>query len=259
MLLADKVAVVSGVGPGLGREIALAFGREGAQLMLAARTESFLKEVAAEIEDRGGRAAYSPTNIVDTEQCRQTVERTVEAFGRIDVLVNSAFRPDVFQPFESVDLVRWRKIFDVNVFGTLQLTQLVVAQMKAQHSGSIVFIGSQSMRKISMHDGGYASSKGALMTSAQVLSRELGPHGIRVNTVVPGWMDGPPVRGMFEMIEAGGGRTAQEQYDEIAARIPLGFIPPDEDVANAVVFLASDLARVITGQALDVNGGETLH
>ena len=208
MLLEGKTAIVSGIGPGLGREIAVAFAREGAQVMLAARTESFLKEVAAEIEDAGGRAAYSPTNIADADQCRQTVERAVEAFGRVDVLVNSAFRPDVFQPFENVDLVKWRKIFEVNVFGTLQLTQAVVPQMKAQGSGSIVFIGSQSMRKMSMPDGGYASSKGALMTAAQVLAQELGPDGIRVNTVVPGWMDGPAVRGMFEMIEAGGGKPA---------------------------------------------------
>jgi NAD(P)-dependent dehydrogenase (short-subunit alcohol dehydrogenase family) len=259
MLLADKVVVVTGVGPGLGREIAMACSREGAAVMLAARTEAFLKEVADDIDSRGGRAEYSPTNIVDREQCQRTIDRTVEVFGRVDALVNSAFRPDVFQPFETVDLGLWRKIFEVNVFGSLQMTQVTVPVMKAQGSGSVVFIGSMAMRKTSMHDGGYASSKAALMTASRVLAKELGQFGIRVNTVVPGWMDGPSVRGLFEMVEAGGGKSAQEQYDEIASRIPLGFIPPDEDVANAAVFFASDLSRVITGQALDVNGGETFH
>lgn len=259
MLLSDKVAIVSGVGPGLGKEIALALAREGASVVLGARTEPFLKEVAGEIEAAGGRALPVPTNIVDRDQCRRIVEAAVGTFGRVDCLVNSAFRPDVFQLFEDVDLNAWRKIFEVNVFGSLQLTQAVVPTMKAQGGGSIVFINSMAMRKVLPLQGGYASSKGALMTAAQVLAKELGPHGIRVNSVVPGYMMGPSVELYLDMLASAHGTTREDEHARIAAEIPLGFIPPDDDVANAVVFFASDLSAVVTGQALDVNGGEYFH
>ena len=259
MLLTDKVAIVSGVGPGLGHQIALAFAREGADVVLGARTESYLDEVAAKIEATGRRALAVPTNIVKPDACARIVAEAVEKFGRVDCLVNCAFRPDPFQRFEDVDLEIWRKIFDVNVFGTLQLTQAVLPQMKAQGGGSIVFISSMSMRKIRPAEGGYAASKGALMTAAQVLAKELGPYKIRVNSVVPGWMLGPPVEMYLEFAAAGNGTSREEEYAKIVAEIPLGAIPPDEECANAVVFFASDLSAVVTGQALDVNGGEYFH
>ena len=256
MLLKDKVAIVSGVGPGLGKEIALAFAREGARVVLGARTASVLEDVASQINAGGGHAIVVPTDITDNQQCRGIVARTLQEFGRIDCLVNSAYRPDVFKKFEKVNLDDWRAIFEVNVFGTLQLTQAVIPAMQEQGGGSIVFVNSMIVRKPLVRQGGYAASKGALLTAAQVLAKELGPHRIRVNSVVPGWMDGPPVRGMFDAIAAHGGKSVQEQYDDIVSQIPLGFLPPDEDCANAVVFFASDLSAVVTGQTLDANGGE---
>ena len=186
MLLQDKVAVVSGVGPGLGKEIALALVREGASVVMGARTEAYLRELADEIDRAGGQVAFAPTDITDVEQCRRLVGTAVDRFGRVDALVNNAFVPDAFELFEDVDLDKWRHIFDVNVFGSLQLTKEVIGPMKAQGGGSIVFINSMVIRKILPHQGGYAASKGALMTAAQVLAKELGPHRIRVNSVVPG-------------------------------------------------------------------------
>ncbi len=259
MLLKDKVAIVSGVGPGLGKEIALAFAREGADLVLGARTEPYLAEVQTEIEALGRRARYAPTDITDPAQCDRLVQTAQDEFGRVDVLVNNAFAPDVFQLFEHVDLDAWRHIVDVNLFGSLQLTKSVIPVMKDQGGGSIVFVNSMIIRKILPLQGGYATSKGALMTAAQVLAKELGPHHIRVNSIVPGWMWGPSVQGYFSMLEQQTGRSVQEQYDEIAAEIALGLIPTDDDCANAAVFFASDLSSVITGQALDVNGGEVFH
>jgi NAD(P)-dependent dehydrogenase (short-subunit alcohol dehydrogenase family) len=259
MLLKDKVAIVSGVGPGLGSEIARAFAREGAKVVLGARTASFLDEVASEVTAMGGEALAVPTDVTKPEQCDAIVAGAVEAFGRVDCLVNSAFRPDVFKTFEDVDLDAWRKIFDVNVFGSLQLTKAVLPTMKANGGGSIVFINSMVVRKPLPLQGGYAASKGALMTAAQILAKELGQYKIRVNSVVPGWMLGPPVEMWLSWQSHSNGTSRDEEYDKLAAEIPLGFIPPDEDVANAVVFFASDLAAVITGQALDVNGGEVFH
>jgi NAD(P)-dependent dehydrogenase (short-subunit alcohol dehydrogenase family) len=259
VLLKDKTAIVSGVGPGLGKEIALAFAREGANVALGARTESYLQEVQGEVEALGRRAVYAPTDITDPEQCDRLAATTVEEFGAIDVLVHNAFAPDVFQLFEDVDLAVWRHIMDVNLFGSLQLTKSVLPTMKDQQRGSIIFVNSMIMRKVLPLQGGYATSKGALMTAAQVLAKELGPHHIRVNSIVPGWMWGPSVEGYFKMMESQTGKSTQDSYDEIAKEIPLGEIPPDDDCANAAVFFASDLSSVITGQSLDVNGGEVFH
>jgi NAD(P)-dependent dehydrogenase (short-subunit alcohol dehydrogenase family) len=259
MLLKDKRCIVSGLGPGLGKEIAMAFAREGADVALGARTESYLEEVQGEIEAMGRRAVHVRTDITDQTQCDALARACVDAFGGIDVLVHNAFAPDVFQLFEDVDLGAWRHIVDVNLFGSLQLTKSVIPQMKEQGSGSILFVNSMIIRKVLPLQGGYATSKGALMTAAQVLAKELGPHKIRVNSIVPGWMWGPSVQGYFAMMESQTGKAVQESYDEIASAIALGEIPPDDDCANAAVFFASDLSSVITGQALDVNGGEVFH
>jgi len=259
MLLKDKRCIVSGLGPGLGKEIAMAFAREGADVALGARTESYLEEVHGEIEAMGRRAVHARTDITDQAQCDALVRACVDAFGGVDVLVHNAFAPDVFQLFEDVDLAAWRHIMDVNLFGSLQLTKAVIPHMKEQGSGSILFVNSMIIRKVLPLQGGYATSKGALMTAAQVLAKELGPHHIRVNSIVPGWMWGPSVEGYFKMMEGQTGKPVQEHYDEIASAIALGEIPTDDDTANAAVFFASDLSSVITGQALDVNGGEVFH
>jgi NAD(P)-dependent dehydrogenase (short-subunit alcohol dehydrogenase family) len=259
MLLQDKVAIVSGVGPGLGQEVAVAFAREGAKVALAARSEDKLRDLAAQIERSGGEAIAVPTDITDVAQCERLATTTADRFGRVDVLVNNAFRPDVFRTFSDADLDDWRTIFDVNVFGNLQMTKAVLPHMKAQKSGAIVFVNSMVVRKPSLLQAGYAASKGALLVAAQGLAKELGPEGIRVNSVVPGWMDGPSVDIYFRIREKYEGVSREDAYAEIAKEIALGYIPKDEDVANVVVFLASDMASIVTGQSLDANGGEVFH
>ena len=256
MLVQDKVAIVSGVGPGLGQAIAHALVREGARVVLAARTESYLQEVAAEIESAGGTALVVPTDVTDRDQCDRLAATTVGELGGVDVLVNSAFVYDPLLAFETVDLDDWRRAYEVNVFGSLELTQATVPYLRKRGGGSIVFINSMSARKVRGEDGGYASSKGALLVLARTLSKELGPHGIRVNSVLPGWMWGPPVQQYLARQAQQRQVPFEEVVAEVTANIPLGTIPPQEDVANAVVFFASDLARYVTGQTLDVNGGE---
>jgi NAD(P)-dependent dehydrogenase (short-subunit alcohol dehydrogenase family) len=256
MLLAHKVAIVSGVGPGLGRELALAFAREGASVVLGARSAGVIRDVADEITDAGGTALAVPCNIVEPAQCARLVAAAVGELGRVDCLVNNAFRMDTMQPFVEVDLKTWRKIVEVNLFGTLQLTREVVDPMKAQGGGSVVFVNSMVVRKPQPNQGGYTISKGALLSAAQVLAKELGPYNIRVNSILPGAMWGPNVELWLKMRAEEHGTTEQEEYEAIASQMALGIIPPDDDVANAAVFFASDLSRVITGQTLDVNGGE---
>ena len=259
MLLAGKVCVLSGVGPGMGQAMARAVAREGGALVLAARRAEVVTAVAEEIISTGGRALACPTDVTDSEQCRALVSAAVDHFGGVDVLVNNAYKPDVFQRFESVDLDEWRSILDVNVFGNLQLTQAVVEPMKERGGGSIVFVNSMIVRKPLARQGGYAASKAALLTAAQVLAVELGPYGIRVNSLLPGWMWGPQVQAYTEWTAGRRGVAAADVRAEIAARIPLGDIPTQEACAEAVLFLASDLSAAVTGQGLDVNGGEAFH
>ncbi len=258
MLLDDKVCIVSGIGPGLGRQLALACAREGASVVLGARTEASLVSVAAECEALGARTAYSVTDICDKGQCERLVQTAIDAFGRVDALINSAFRPPDFTMFEDADLEVWKSVTDTNVFGTLTLTQAAVPALKAT-KGAVVIVNSMIQRKPLPFQGSYAVSKGGLMTAAHVLALELAPYRIRVNSVVPGWMWGPPVQTYVKMLSEGQSISEDEAYQSIAKGIPLGEIPPDADVAEVAVFLASDRARSMTGQAVDVNGGEFLH
>jgi NAD(P)-dependent dehydrogenase (short-subunit alcohol dehydrogenase family) len=259
MLLRDKVAIVSGIGPGMGREISLAFARHGADLVLAARTEAALESLAKEIRELGRKAVPVVTDVARPEDCRRLAERAAGELGRVDVLVNNAFRGPTFKKFEDEAIGDWRPIFDVNVFGSLALSQAVVPQMKRQGGGSIVMINSMSMRLIEPGHGGYAASKGALMVATQTLAKELGPYKIRVNSVVPGYIWSEKLEGYFKVLAQQQGATAEDVYRDIASRTCLQHIPDSAEIADTVVFFASDLSRVVTGQALDVNAGHFMH
>ena len=262
MLLQDKVVIVSGVGPGLGQANARALAREGATVVLAARNAEYLAQVRDEIEGAGGKALVLPTNLVDADQVRALVDGTIDAFGRIDGLVNNAFRMDTFEPFDAVDLTKWRKIFEVNVWGALGLTQACLPHLKqavVDHGdASVVFIISMSMRNIRPLEGGYSSSKAAVQTAAKTMAVELGPVGVRVNCVAPGWIGGPNVETFIGWESESRGISRDEVRAEIEGRIPLRVIPPQDEIANSVVFFVSPWSRVVTGQTLDVNGGEFL-
>ncbi|HYY04940.1 MAG TPA: SDR family oxidoreductase [Candidatus Limnocylindria bacterium] len=258
-LLEDRVAIVSGIGPGLGRAIALACAREGADVVLAARTAAALEAVAAEVRALGRRALAVPTDVARPDDCRRLADAAAAQLGRIDVLVNNAFRSVPYEPVAEVSMEDWRRIFDVNLFGAVQLSQAVIPHMRARGGGSIVMIGSMSMRVIEPRFGGYAASKAALVSAAQTMAKELGGAGIRVNCVVPGYIWGPALERWFQQLAREQGRTPEAVHAEIASRTALNHIPDSDEVAAAVVFFASHLSRAVTGQALDVNGGHYFH
>jgi NAD(P)-dependent dehydrogenase (short-subunit alcohol dehydrogenase family) len=258
MLLTDRVAIVSGIGPGMGRDISLAFAREGAHVVLAARSAGNLDTVAAEVRALGRHALCVPTDIAQPDQCQRLADAAHAEFGRIDVLVNNAYAGGPEPKIEDANLDAWRQVFDVNVFGSLQLSKAVIPHMKAT-GGSIIFINSMSMRIIEPGFGGYAASKGALMTAAQTLAKEVGAYHIRVNSVVPGYIWGASLEAYFTLLAKQQKTTPEAVYAHIAAHTALNHIPTSEEIAGAVVFFASDLSRVITGQALDVNGGHFFH
>ncbi|HEY5245664.1 MAG TPA: SDR family oxidoreductase [Acidimicrobiales bacterium] len=255
-LLDGKVCVVSGVGPGLGRRAAVALATHGAAVVLAARRQSTLDDVAAEIDALGGRVCSMPTDITEPDQCERLIAFAAAELGGVDVLVNNAFRYDAFKTFEDVDLSIWRKIVDTNLFGSLQLTKAALPSMRSRGGGSVVMVASMAARKPPPLQGGYAISKGALLTAVKVLAGELGPSAVRVNAVVPGWMAGPSVDIYVQMTSTGRGITPEAVVAELEEPIALKRVPSDEEVAGSIVFLASDLSSPITGQAIDVNGGE---
>jgi len=258
-MLDGRVAIVSGIGPGMGRAIAVTLARAGADMALGARRESSLREVAHEIDALGRRALCVPTDITDAESCRRLADTAASKLGRVDVLVNNAFtEEDWHDPFDGFDPQRWRAPFDVNVFGTLQLCQAVVPHMRDEGGGSIVMITTLSVRNPIPLLAGYAASKRALTTAAQTLALELGPHHIRVNCVAPGHIKGRSLDEYFEWIAEQRGVTPDDVADEIKAMNPLHHIPTPDEIAPAVLFFASDLSRVVTGQTLDVNCGRTM-
>jgi NAD(P)-dependent dehydrogenase (short-subunit alcohol dehydrogenase family) len=233
--------------------------REGADIVLAARNPERLEEVAAEVRALGRRAVSVPTDIAKPDDCQRLADAASRELGHIDVLVNNAFKGGLEPLIEAVDLEEWRKIFEVNLFGSVRLCQAVIPHMRRQGGGSIIFINSMSMRVIEPNFAGYAASKAALITTAQSMARELGKDKIRVNSVVPGYIWGPALQGYFKMLAKQRGSTPDDVYAEVAARTALNHIPDSEEISGAVVFFASDLSRVITGQALDVNGGHFFH
>ena len=260
MLLKDKHVIVSGIGPGLGIELALEAARQGAVgIAVAARTASKLDEAERDIAKiSAAKVLKLPTDISDPKQCQQLAEQTVEAFGSIDVLFNSAYAPGEFTAIAEADMEEWRRTFDVNLFGTMHMTQAVLPQMKKQRGGAVVMINSMVTRKPLMSQGGYAASKAALTAATAHLALELGEYGIRFNSAYMGWMWGPPVEGFLKHSSAARNISMDEAKGEVTRSIPLGIIPDDAECAKAAIFLGSDYANVVTGACLDVNGGEYL-
>jgi len=241
-LLAGTVVVVSGVGPGLGRSIALQSARAGADVVLAARTASRLDEVAKEVTALGRRAVTIPTDITDTESAAHLAQAAVDAFGRVDALVNNAFAIPPMTSLADADLAAIQAAFDTNVIATLRLTRLFAAALTAQR-GSVVMINSAVLRHSRLPFGGYKMAKSALLALAQSLATELGPQGIRVNSVAPGYIWAGSLKWYFGYLAEQRGVDRQVIYDETAATTDLRALPEPDEVADAVVFLASSMAR----------------
>ncbi|MFE9624500.1 SDR family oxidoreductase [Streptomyces sp. NPDC006527] len=258
-LLNGKTVVVSGVGAGLGHQVASAVVRDGGNAVLGARTGSRLARSAAEIDPDGTHTAYRATDITDEEQCAALAELARERFGGIDAVVHVAAWDSCFGGLEDADFATWASVIDVNLLGSLRMTRACLGGLRAR-GGAVVFIGTQSAvaAPTQVRQAAYAASKGALTSAMYSLARELGPDRIRVNTVLPGWMWGPPVQGYVRFTAAAEGVAEEVVLGRLAERMALPELATDGDVADAVVFLASDRARAITGQSLLVNAGELM-
>jgi 3-oxoacyl-[acyl-carrier protein] reductase len=252
---ARRVAVVTGVGPGIGRSTALALAREDCDVVVAARSADYLDEVVQELEELGAGALAVPTDTGDVAQTRALVERAVERFGRLDVVVSSAAKGAPNHTIMHADLDDWEQAWLVNVLGPLELFRAAVPHLAAVGDGAIVAVSALAVRAINPGQGAYAATKAALTVAAQTLAREVGVDGIRVNVVVPGFVPGPNTDTMFARMAERRGTTVEAVQAQMAAEHALRRLPTPDDIADAIVFLASERARAITGQTLDVNGG----
>ncbi|MGH3878751.1 MAG: SDR family oxidoreductase [Actinophytocola sp.] len=254
MILDGAVVVVSGVGPGLGAKLALRAAREGARVVMAARSTGVMSTVEKEVAAAGGEAVGVACDVRRPDEVAEVVRTAVDRFGKVTGLVNSAYSHPGFTDLLDTPDKQLRRSLDIILHGALGMTLAVVPHMPA--GGSIVNVGTMSTRKPLRGEGGYAVAKAAMACATQYLALELGERGIRVNQAVMGWLDGPGVRFYLTMTASQRGVSEQDVYDEIAARSPLGRIPTDEACAGAVLFLLSSLATEVTGAVLDVNGGE---
>ncbi len=250
MRLKDKVAIITGSARGLGRVFALRFGKEGAKLTICDVLDC--EAVAEEIKAIGGEVLVLKTDVTSEENTAEMVKKTVDRFGKIDILVNNAAvigGKDFMKPPEQLVAKEWDRILAVNVKGVFLCCKAVIPYMKKQGRGKIINIASTTAftgLPLFLH---YSTTKGGIVTMTRGLARALGDFNINVNAVAPGLVMTEAMQTIF---------SEEDAKQVLETQLIKKSIQP-EDIAGAVVFLASDEANMITGQTLGVNAGEYLH
>jgi NAD(P)-dependent dehydrogenase (short-subunit alcohol dehydrogenase family) len=244
--LDGKIALVTGASRGIGKAIAAAFAGAGADVMLSSRKQDALEEAAAEIGTSGGQTAVFAANAGEPDQIAACVAATVERFGRIDILVNNAATNPYMGRAIDIDLPRFDKTWQVNYRGPVVWIQEAWKASMTDHGGSVINISSIGGLSVETRIGHYNVTKAALLHLTRTFAADLAP-GVRVNAICPGLVKTEFARALWEPGE-----------EAIAKRMPLRRLGRPEDIANAALFLSSDLASWITGQTVVVDGGALL-
>lgn len=256
MLLKGQVAVVTGGGRGIGRAIALRFAREGAAIVVTARTEKEIQKVAAEIQEAGGKAAAVVADIAREPDCERIVRTARDAHGAIHILVNNAGIYGPVQPVEKVTPREWDEVMAVNLRGPYLLARLVLPEMYQRGSGSILNIVSIAAKAAFSLNSPYAASKAGLIGLTRTLAAEAARKGVRVNALSPGPV---PETKMSQELGQALADYFQADKEKLFASMLEGILQgrpqSAEEVASAALFLVSDQASAITGQTLNVDGG----
>lgn len=255
--LRGRVAIVTGAGPGIGRATALAFARDGANVVVAARRAEPLEAMARELAEQTGRRILAvPADLKDLDDCRRIVARTVEAMGRVDALVNVATHPHKRAAVAEMDWKAYAESFQLNVAGTMTICGEAALRMAEGGGGSIINIGTLATTMLQAKMSEYSSTKLAMIAASKTLAREMGRRNVRVNIVTPGYTTGEPLDRLIEQMAAGQQTTPEEMNRRLAKSAVLGRHVDPEDIAEACLFLASDRARNVTGVELHVTAGQ---
>jgi sorbitol-6-phosphate 2-dehydrogenase len=259
-VLLDKIALVTGGGQGLGEAICHRLADEGAHVVVADINVETAEGVAASIRERADRKAIAvQVNVTDEAQVEAMVQRTVDEFGRLDILVSNAgvLRSS---PIEEFALKDWRFVIEVNMIGYFLCCKYACRVMKEQRSGAIVQVNSKSGKKGSYRNSAYAASKFGGIGLTQSVALEMAEHGVRCNAVCPGnLLDSPLwVNSLYKQYARNQGITEQEVRQKYVNQVPMKRGCTYEDVCNLVVFLASDQSSYMTGQAVNVTGGQEM-
>jgi NAD(P)-dependent dehydrogenase (short-subunit alcohol dehydrogenase family) len=263
--LEGKSVIVTGAGSNIGRAIALLFGEEKANVVIAELDEKQGNKVADEIKAKGGKALVIQTDVTDFDKVQTMVKKTVEEYGKLDVLVNNVgWIVEDF--FINEDPKKWETVININYKGMMYCTKAALDVMVPQKSGCVVSLGSDAGRMGEFREGVYAGCKGGVIALTKTLAREVGRNGIRLNVVCPGLVvpkkDDVGEESMWVAKDEEGKSMLDvftpEAQEKAKKAYPLRKLGTAENIANAVVFLASDRASYITGQTLSVSGGYTM-
>jgi len=259
--LQGRNAIVTGAGQGLGEALARRLGQEGANVVVADIADDKAQAVAAAITSEYGVQAFAAhADVTRLEQCEAMVAETTRRLGGLDICVSNA--GVLFSgPVDEIDPARWRLVIEVNLIGYFHVARAAVAPMKAQKSGVIIQINSKSGKKGSSKNSAYAASKFGGIGLTQSLALELAQDGIRVNAICPGnLLDSPLwVDSLYAQYAKRWGITEAEVRQRYLDQVPMGRGCTYQDVANVMVFLASDESSYMTGQAINVTGGQEMH
>jgi NAD(P)-dependent dehydrogenase (short-subunit alcohol dehydrogenase family) len=260
MLLAEKVAVITGGGRGIGRAIALKFAEEGAAVAVAARTKSEIEAVAEEIRQSGGRATAVPADVADEKECDRLIQEAASRFGRVDVLVNNAGEYGPVKPVEEIIPPEWDRVIAVHLRGAYLLTRLVLPGMYARGSGVILNISSLSAKSAFGWGSPYASAKAGMLGLTRVVAAEAARKGVRVNAICPGPVTETKMsKDLGQTLADRLGVSKEDQLRGFLNTILQGRGQTANEIADAALFLCSERASAITGQALNVDGGAAFY
>ena len=256
MRLADRTALVTGAAKGMGWEICMTLAREGADIALAARDVPPLETLHHAIEALGRRALVAPCDVTQGSAVQRTVTQVLEAFGRIDILVNAAgVTGPVETPVQDINVEDFKFVLDTNVVGTFLPIKYVLPGMIARRYGKIVNIsGTSGLRGYKLR-AAYSSSKWALRGLTRTVALEAGPHNVNVNALHPGIVAGDRMAKLCREKAKKRGWTPEQVHQEYVNEMALRRVTTAQDIANAVLFLVSDDSANMTGQSVTVDGG----
>jgi NAD(P)-dependent dehydrogenase (short-subunit alcohol dehydrogenase family) len=257
--LKQKVAIITGGGQGIGKQIALAFAHAGAKLALAQRSSGPLEATCVEIKGLGGEAVGISANISAEADCTRLAQETVKKYGRIDILVNNAGLFGVTKATTDMSLAEWNEVVESNLTGTWLMTRAVLPVMVKQQSGNIINIGSTAGRRGYTLRAHYSAAKWAIIGLTQTWAVEWGKAGIRVNCVCPGAVQGERIERAIKARMETLGTTYERAKQGLTAGSPMGRMVSEEEVARAVLFVASDLSAGMTGQSINVDVGAVMN